>query len=165
MYWVAPTVGQAPTRAPVWPKIESSAAITKSHHSISSCPPPTQAPSTMAITGMGRLRQVMATFCIRSFHMYELALLSFIMAWKSPPAEKWPPTPYTTAATMVGSSRVELSASASSSRVCSRNALRTSGRLMPIQAASLRTSKTISWYGMVLRTSRCSEVGRDIYYI
>src|SRR5688500_9755010 len=39
-YWVAPTVGQAPTLAPVWPSTAFSDAITRSHHSASSWPPP-----------------------------------------------------------------------------------------------------------------------------
>ena len=41
-------------------RLESSAAIMRSHNSINSWPPPTQALSTIAITGMGGLRHVMA---------------------------------------------------------------------------------------------------------
>src|SRR5262249_22515146 len=35
-YCVAPTVGQAPTRAPVWPSTALSEAMTRSHHKASS---------------------------------------------------------------------------------------------------------------------------------
>ena len=79
-YCVAPTVGQAPTLAPVWPSTAFSDAITRSHHSASSWPPPMHQPLTMAITGIGRPRMVMARPCMRSFHMAALAQFSRFMA-------------------------------------------------------------------------------------
>ncbi len=79
-YWVAPTVGQAPTLAPVWPSTALSEAMTRSHHSASSCPPPMHQPLTMAITGIGRPRMVMARPCMRSFHIAALVQLSRFMA-------------------------------------------------------------------------------------
>ncbi len=69
MYCVAPTVGQAPTLAPVCPSTAFSEAITRSHHSASSCPPPMHQPFTIAITGIGRPRIVIASPSMRSFHM------------------------------------------------------------------------------------------------
>ena len=72
---------------------------------------------------------------MRSFHMWALARFSFIMAWKSPPAENaLSPAPRITAHAIIGSERVEDSASIISSRVCSRKAFITSGRLMVTQA-------------------------------
>src|SRR6266436_26008 len=63
-YCVAPTVGQAPTRAPVWPSTAFSEAMTRSHHKASSWPPPMHQPLTMAMTGIGRLRMVMASHAV-----------------------------------------------------------------------------------------------------
>jgi hypothetical protein len=140
-YWVAPTVGQAPTLAPVCPSTALSEAMTRSHHSASSWPPPMHQPLTMAMTGMGRPRIVMASPCMRSFHMAPLIQFRRIIAWKSPPAENaLSPAPVTTAQAIDGSSRVDRSASVSSSRVCSRNAFSTRGRLIVTHATWSRTS-------------------------
>src|SRR5688572_24219231 len=69
------------------------------------------------------------------------------MAKKSPPAEKdLSPLPVTTAHTMVGSSRVDLSASIISSSVCSRKALSTRSRLIVIHATWSLTSYRMSRY-------------------
>jgi hypothetical protein len=134
-YCVAPTVGQAATLAPVWPNTAFSDAMTRSHHRASSWPPPMHQPLTMAMTGIGNPRMVMASPSMRSFHIWALARFSFIMAWKSPPAEKASsPAPVTTAQAIIGSSRVDEKAWIISSRVCSRKALRTRGRSMVIQA-------------------------------
>ena len=68
-YCVAPTVGHAPTLAPVWPSTAFSDAMTRSHHSASSWPPPMHQPFTIAITGIGSPRIVIASPSMRSFHM------------------------------------------------------------------------------------------------
>jgi hypothetical protein len=63
------------------------------------------------------------------------------MAWKSPPAENaLSPAPVTTAQAIEGSWRVALRASVNSSSVCSRNALRTRGRLTVTHATWSFTS-------------------------
>src|SRR6516165_2662579 len=79
-YCVAPTVGQAPTRAPVWPSTAFSEAMTRSHHKASSWPPPMHQPLTMAMTGIGRPRMVMARPFMRSFHMAPVTQVRRFMA-------------------------------------------------------------------------------------
>ena len=79
-YCVAPTVGQAPTLAPVWPSMASSDAITRSHHKASSWPPPMHQPCTIAMTGIGTPRIAMARPCMRSFHIAPLIQFSRFMA-------------------------------------------------------------------------------------
>ena len=79
-YCVAPTVGQAPTLAPVWPSMAFSEAMTRSHHNASSWPPPMHQPLTMAITGIGTPRIAMARPCMRSFHIAPLIQFSRFMA-------------------------------------------------------------------------------------
>ena len=60
---------------------------------------------------------------MRSFHMWPFWRLSFIIAAKSPPAEKAvSPAPVTTTAQMLGSARVEAMAWIISSSDCSRKA-------------------------------------------
>ena len=98
-------------------------------------------PLTIAITGIGRPRMVIASPSMRSFHMYALVKLSRFIAKKSPPAENdLLPLPVTTAQTIDGSSRVDFSASIISSSVCSRNAFSTRSRLMVIHATWSFTS-------------------------
>ena len=69
MYCVAPTVGHAPTLAPVWPSTAFSEAMARSHQSANSWPPPMHQPLIMAITGIGKPRMVIASPSMRSFHM------------------------------------------------------------------------------------------------
>ena len=77
---VAPTVGHAPTRAPVCPSTAFFEAMTRSHHKASSWPPPMHQPLTMAITGIASPRMVMARPCMRSFHIAALVKVSRFMA-------------------------------------------------------------------------------------
>src|SRR3990172_1430833 len=117
-------------------------------------------PLTMAIAGMGRPRMVMARPSMRSFHMWALARFRRIIAWKSPPAEnEVSPAPVTTAHAMDGSSRVERSAWIISSRLCSRKAFWTRGRLMVTQATPSFTSKRMSAY--VVIAVLLAELGLD----
>ena len=140
-YWVAPTVGHAPTLAPVWPNTAFSEHTTRSHHSASSLPPPMHQPLTMAMTGIHKPRMVIAVPSMRSFHWLALARLSRIIDLKSPPEENaLSPAPVMTAHAIAGLSRVDLSAPAISSSVSSRKALCTSGRLIVSQATSSLTS-------------------------
>ena len=55
-------------------------AITRSHQSASSWPPPMHQPFTIAITGIGTPRIVMASPSMRSFHMQPLVQLRRFMA-------------------------------------------------------------------------------------
>ena len=79
-YCVAPTVGQAPTLAPVCPSMAFSEAMTRSHHKANSWPPPMHQPLTIAITGIGTPRIAMARPCMRSFHIAPLMKFSRFMA-------------------------------------------------------------------------------------
>jgi hypothetical protein len=144
-YCVAPTVGQAPTLAPVCPKTAFSEAMTMSHHSASSWPPPMQKPLTMAMTGTCRPRMVMAVSSMRSFHRWPFWRFRRIIAWKSPPAEKArSPAPVITTATTVRSSRTDRRARTISSSVCSRNALWYRGRSIVSQATWSEISNAMS---------------------
>jgi hypothetical protein len=130
-----------PTRGPTCPKTAVSAAIVKSQITCSTWPPPIAKPFTMAMTGFGMARMTPCRPCM-SMPMpvpvpYPLAPRS---RW-SPPAENaLSPAPVRTTTPTSGSAQAARKAAISSSTVVARKALRTSGRLIVIQATPSRAS-------------------------
>src|ERR1700754_4907143 len=114
------------------PKIASSATTRRSAHSANPIPPPTANPSTAAITGFVSRSRLGPIGAIESWPPISRFLLGSpdATAFRSAPAQKYPPVPVNTATDVRSSASKATNASNSFRAVAPSTALRQCGRLM-----------------------------------
>jgi hypothetical protein len=129
---------KSPVRPILWkvaPSLAFVAAIRTSHARASDSPAPTAAPSIMAITGLGSARKARTASVSASRFARRTCRGSASrsgIVFRSPPAQKVPPAPYSTATAWSGSLSKARNASASACAVGPSTALRACGRSITI---------------------------------
>ena len=121
-----------PNRRQYTPSTASAAATRRSHHKASSIPPATAYPSIAAITGLPSRSRVGPIGPGPSSDTDTGRRSTPAIAFRSAPAQKYPPVPVSTATCAASSPSKASNAASNAAAVAASTALRRSGRLIVI---------------------------------